>query len=213
MNSRGIVLRSGRITVPRPIRQSFPTSLAADYSLTWPRTLFVDDGINVPWDMISYGFDFLDTWEVAAPIWRYDVLANDIAREADRERTLELIHDLRVMLYAHELLFTRDCDGARALLQMWQREQEAVPAGDIRLAFLRALYMVKPLMLALPNSWLAQATHDRHVATAQAPRVAAPALTRVEVSPGRFVSCLPGDAERVKAEFAQRMLLRGERRR
>jgi len=85
---------------------------------------------------------------------------------------------------------------------VWQREMRAVPGGDMRLAFVRALYIVKPLVLALPNSWLARPSQGRRVNSLA--HAGAMPLTRVEVMPGRFVRCRIGDEEAVRAEFAKR---------
>ena len=208
---KGIVCR-GAIEIPRPARGAGWQVIMSDSDeIPWPQTVFISQGINVPWDLLEFGFSFLDSWEIAAPIWRYDTLASEIARGDDRKRTEALIHDLRVMLYAHELLFVRDCDNARVLLETWQREIAAVPDGDVRLAFLRALYIVKPFVLALPNSWLADPATSRHNKRDFA-RIGQVPLVRVEVGPGRFVRCRQGDEEKVKAEFAQRAQLRSGRR-
>ncbi len=211
---KGIVCR-GAIEIPRPARGAGWQVIMSDSDeIPWPQTLFISPPVNVPWDLLDTGFDFLDSWECAAPVWRYDVTAADVARGDDVKRTQALLHDLRVPLYAHELLFARDCDSARALLATWRVESAAVADGDARLSFLRALYIVKPFFLALPRSWLSdikeRGRHDGRFAASRA--AGAEVLVRVQVGPNRYVRCRAGDEEKVKAEFADREISRRTRR-
>lgn len=222
---RGIVLQEPDDTIRKLAkRQHLSVEVRPDGGTPFDRTLFIRPGVRIPWDMLSVGFEFLDHWEAAAPIWSYDTLASDVATGADRKRTEELIHDLRVPLYAHELLFVRQDDvGAQCiapLLAAWREEIEAVPGGDVRLAFVRALYRVKPLFLALPRSWLGptagvrtrRPSSARSEARRKRPKAAGSTLVKVEVGPGRFVRCKPGEEERVKTAYAERKLSRRERR-
>lgn len=192
--------------------------------LAFARTLFLDPAIPIPWDLLGRGMDFLDNWEAAAPVWSYETLIADVATGEDRKRTEALIGDLRVPMYAHELLFVRDCEAGQALLAAWQEESAA--GGDARVAFSRALYRIKPLFLALPRSWLTTAREGKRVvfhgpkksppvrpgASARKARKPAPELARVEVAPNRFISCRPGDEEKVKAEWVLAHTPRRERR-
>ncbi len=211
---KGIVCR-GAIEIPRPARGAGWQVIMSDSDeIPWPQTLFISPPVNVPWDLLDTGFDFLNSWECAAPVWRYDTLVSDIAKGEDVKRTRALLHDLRVPLYAHELLFVRDCENSRTLLSTWRSETAAVPGGDAHIAFLRALYIVKPYFLALPRSWLSD-IKERQRRDGRSPSVraaGAEALVRVEVAPGRFVRCRQGDEEKVKAEFANRGMNRRQRR-
>ena len=53
----------------------------------WQRALFVAPGTAVPWRLVGYGLHFIERWDVAAPLWRYGVLAKDVGSPAERERT------------------------------------------------------------------------------------------------------------------------------
>jgi hypothetical protein len=119
--------------------------------LQFNKTLLWDSAVNLRPELIVSGFNFLDTWEIASPIGSYEVLARDIGSEADRMRTETVIRDLRVPWYECRVLFLRQCRATRELLEAWRVEREA---GDDRLAFLRALYSTKPLILALPATWI-----------------------------------------------------------
>jgi len=209
---KGIVCR-GAIEIPRPARGAGWQVIMSDSDeIPWPQTLFISPPVNVPWDLLDTGFDFLNSWECAAPVWRYDVMAADVARGDDVKRTQALLHDLRVPLYAYELLLVRDCENARALLATWRAESAEAVDGDPRLSFLRALYIVKPLFLALPRSWLSDIKERGRRARIPSRVAGADVLVRVEVEPGRFISCRQGDEETVKAEFANRGLGRQQRR-
>lgn len=202
--SAGIVLRrddavarakAGKCGVAIEVRQ--------DWALPWERTLFIAPGTCVPWDLIAVGFEFLTQWDAAAPFWRAGVLAKHLGTPAERERTESLVHDLRVPVYAHELLFVRDSEAGKALVAEWRKE---CAAGDERLAFLRALYLVKPRFCVLPRLWLAdieqRATGDR-LAAQRRDRARSKPLVTIEIQPGRFVKCHQGDEAKVREHFAQ----------
>ncbi len=52
-------------------------------------------------------------------------------------------------VYDTRLMFIRRCHATRELVDEWVAED-----GHRGLAFLRALYRVKPLVLALPTTWV-----------------------------------------------------------
>jgi len=183
-----------------------PVALLNGALLPFERALVAAPGTTVPWHLVEAGFRFLEHWEAAAPLSERD-LAEDLGRAEERRQTAGLLRDLRVPVYACELLFVRDCDGGRALLAAWQEEMGRGDTGTRgrgdagRLAFLRALYRVKPLFLALPRSWLLKET--------SAPVVARPTpahksdLVHVEIAPGRYVCCKPDEVEKYRERFAR----------
>lgn len=123
-----------------------------DWRLRWTRTLFVGAGVAVPWDLVRIGFELLAKWDVAVPFTRETVLADEIGTADERARTQRLLHDLRIPVYTTDLIFVRASAAGRALVENWRRE--AADGGDERLAFLRALAAVKPIICALPRSWV-----------------------------------------------------------
>jgi hypothetical protein len=193
--SRGIVIRESNEAIQHAAKRHGLPVTVGEPSLVYERTLLIGDGIAVPWEQVSKGFGFLDTWEAAAPIWAYETLAADVARGAERERAEALIGDLRVPLYSTELLFLRRCENSERLLSLWQAD------GGGRLAFLRALYEVKPLFLALPRSWLVKAAS---VAGRTRRNTGSNVrLVHVQIAPGRSVCCRPDEVDMYRQRFAQ----------
>jgi len=96
------------------------------------------------------GFGLLDVWELAVPLCDYQTLAIHLGSDEEKERTKAVIRDLRVPLYDTRLMFVKHCQNTVDLFSRWQKECES---SDERLAFLRALYQVKPFILALPMTW------------------------------------------------------------
>lgn len=163
--------------------------------LPFEKTLIVAPGTRVPWHLLEAGWTLLDRWDAAVPLWQYTVTAETIGDQADRDRTLKVIRDLRVLLHATELVFVRANQPGRELAEKWATEcGDPQDGGDPRLAFLRALYLVKPRLYVLPISWSGP---DRAAPGVALRPFAEAKLTRVEISPGEFVKCRPGDENRV----------------
>lgn len=123
-------------------------------SLPYPQTLLWDTNTPLRTELMMVGFHRLTTgWQVAAPIWRYRRLANGIGTEEDRQRTQAVVHDLRMPVYDTGLVYVRRCPQTKALIDQWLAERKE---GDSdKLAFLRALYVTKPIICALPVTWIA----------------------------------------------------------
>lgn len=165
--------------------------------LAFDKTLFVEAGGEVPWDLLPAAWHFLERWDAAVPLWRYGVNASDVGTKGERKRTEEIVRDLRVLLHAVELLFVRDNDNGRALMNAYREELE--DSDEKRLAFLRAYYQTKPRLCVLPRSWLAK-IFERSKMDARSMRGSrhrGGKLVEVEIGPGRFVKCHPGDEEKV----------------
>jgi len=117
----------------------------------YPRTLFLRGDVPVRLTLLPVGYQLLDRWEMVVPLYSYDTLASQIGSETDRERTKAVIRDLRVPVYDPRLMFLRRCRNVEALMGQWV--QELREGGDEKLAFMRAMYRVKPQLCAVPASW------------------------------------------------------------
>jgi len=140
------------VVLPPGVRPSGVSGLVVKHAdepcLEYARTL-IWSGVNFRGDLLAVGFMLLDTWEVAVPILSYTQLARDVGSAEDRDRTKRTARDLRVPVYDVRLLFLKRCQATRRLMDVWREEP-----GDRSLAFLRALYQVKPLICALPTTWV-----------------------------------------------------------
>ena len=122
--------------------------------LPWEKTIIWDAGVILRTEMIPAGLGLLDTWQIAVPLYDKYGLAIHEGDEDDRAQTKAIVRDLRVPLYDTRLIFARQCDETKQLFAQWGTERQK--GGSARLAFLRAFYLVKPLMLALPITWTGQ---------------------------------------------------------
>ena len=213
--SKGIVLRGeDELITGRAKSVGLPVVVSDAYDIPFEKTLFVEAGTRVPWDLLPAAWHFLERWDAAVPLWAYGTLAQDVGSPAERQATQEIVRDLRVMLHSVELLFVRRNEAGMALVAAWQEERARFEPSDPRLAFLRAMYRVKPRLCVLPVTWLAavrQASQQAMTAHRVRSVHTDKPLVRVEVAPGRFVKVHSGDEERVRAHFA-RMMAAGEPR-
>lgn len=189
--------------------------VADDWEIRGDATLFIAPGTCVPWDLLAAGFNFMVRWDAAAPLWRYGVTAADLGTPAERKHTQSITRDLRIPVYAPELLFVRNSDDGQALVKAWR--ESCTTGADERLAFVRALYMVKPRFCALPTTWLAdvakRAAQDMKIAAVrQKAGHAAAGLVNVQIGPNQFVRCYAGQEAEVLHRFGLMRQRREERR-
>jgi hypothetical protein len=125
-------------------------------SLPFERTLLLAAPLALDLSLLPATFGMLDRFNAAVPLYSYDALAESHGTPQERDYTREVIHDLRVPLFETGALFLRRCDESMALLQAWRRERDEWPDGaESRLAFHRAYWRVRPLLLPLPVSYIA----------------------------------------------------------
>lgn len=120
----------------------------ASIPLPFPKTLILQRVTLRP-ALIAVGFRLLERWEMAVPLWDYDELAVHVGTSEEREATKAVVRDLRVPLYHPDVLFARRCPATREVM-----EELAAGDGDARLRLLRSVYRVKPLICALPVTWV-----------------------------------------------------------
>ncbi len=199
----GLLIREPNKGVQSKAQQmGLGVTVSSEWAIPYARTLIVSSGA-LPWDLVSAGLHFLERWDVAAPLWRYGVLAADLGTPEERKRTATVCRDLRIPVYAPELLFIRQSEAGEELLRVWRAE---CALGDERLAFLRALCLVKPLFCALPCNWLAdgqvQAQPHREHARATG---RTSGLISVEIRPGVSVKCFPGEEDKVRRKLQHKI--------
>lgn len=119
---------------------------ARDIVLLWsPRA-----NIHLPaWEPV---LKWMDQWEVAVPFRPYITQASLVGSEEERAATAKKIFDMRQPVYDSRVVVIRTCPSTRKLLRAWTQEMQ--DDGDDDLAFLRAVWQVKPLLLAMPTGWV-----------------------------------------------------------
>lgn len=148
----GVVVTSGSDEYARGvIARDIP--VITGNSLEYPRTLLWDTTAKLRADLVSVGFDRLaHGWQIAIPLASYRTLARDIGDDAGREVTEGVIHDLRVPFFDVRAMFIRKCATTEKLMETYTAE--LLVNTEPRLAFMRALYKVKPILCALPATWV-----------------------------------------------------------
>ncbi len=133
-------------------RCDFMTSIALPHSYC----LFYTAGTTLRGDLLHVGFNLLSKWDLVVPLWSYQQVAGHLGTEEDRAATREVIRDLRVPAYDTRLVFVRKNDAGESLIALWHDEMTRADLHqhDERLAFMRALWIVKPRICAAPVSWV-----------------------------------------------------------
>ena len=91
-------------------------------------------------------------FDLAVPFWSYNKLANYHKPAAEAAATKRVIHDLRVPTYETRLMFWKRNATTEQLMRQWVKEREG--KSNAALAFMRAVYKVKPRLLPLPVTWM-----------------------------------------------------------
>lgn len=147
----GVVVRGGNF---KDARKRLPTTrlqvVAGDKELPFASTLLWSPPAPLRAELLPIGFLRLERgWQLAVPLLSYERLASTVGTPEDRALTQKVVPDLRVLLYDTRLIFARRCTDIEHLMKVWASEP-----GDERLAFLRALFAVKPIICALPQKWV-----------------------------------------------------------
>lgn len=119
--------------------------------LPFTETLIWHTTLPLRLDLLLTGFMLLKTWQVVVPLFDYTTLAADIGTPEEREATQAIIRDLRVPLRETRLVYARRCDTTNELMSVWGATMETCP--NEQLAFMQALYTVKPIVCDVPASW------------------------------------------------------------
>jgi len=104
------------------------------------------------WEMFDHAFDFLGRrFDTVVPMEEYNVLAEDLVTDdlaaAKVEKIRALCGDLRVPVFDPRLVFIKVNQKTRKLWQLYEQYSQNY---DQRLAFLMAVWEVKPYLQPLP---------------------------------------------------------------
>lgn len=165
----------------RSSRLGYPMTSADGFQSPYERTLYYTGAARIVWPLVERAFAFLDTWEVAIPLHRYQEIAACYGDEADRRRTREAIGEDRLLLYNPHVIFVRRCAATDALLAAFEDEP-----GSRHHALLRTIYQVKPLLLALPVEWAAPGRGMDDMIRIRNARTPSGRTVTVQVGPNRY---------------------------
>lgn len=150
MISVGVLLREDQIdaraAVARIGWRLVDDPFECDKTLIWVPSAPID--LAAFWPVV----DWLDTWEMAVPLQSYSTLAQHLGTEEERAASRPLLLDLRQPVYDSRVVWMRDCARTRQLVKVWLRKEMST-GEDADLALLRAVWKIKPLLLALPQTW------------------------------------------------------------
>jgi len=119
--------------------------------LPWGCTFLWNPDAPLRPELLAVGFNLLETWEFACPLLPYEQLANTIGSPDEQAKTKDLIGDLRIPMYDPRMMFVRKTKSTEWIIEQWQLSVER--GENEHHALLRALYIEKPLLLALPPTW------------------------------------------------------------
>ena len=83
-NGHGIVLLgSDKNIKAQARRRRIPLATGELGALPHDKTLFVEPGTTVPWDLLPAAWHFLERWDAAVPLWRYGANADQVGSQKD----------------------------------------------------------------------------------------------------------------------------------
>lgn len=185
-------------------------------ALPFNKNVVISPGARVSWQRLPLGIALLENWDALVPLGKPGQLAADLGTATERKYTQAVIRDLRIPTFAPELIFVRDSAAGQALIDQWQEETRSIDGGsDIQLAFLRAMYKVKPRLCPLPQLWMG-ISRERRIKVSRRRGRSTPKgipLVRLEISPGRYVQVHKGQEAEALKQFEGRRSRRGRRAR
>jgi hypothetical protein len=148
----GIVLTNGEYNPKRQAKIDIEIKKAPPF-LQFSKTMLLDGNFKrINHNLIPIGFKMLDKFQICVPLHSYQELACNLGTEQEKKITQEIVHDLRCMVFEPRFMFVRRCPDMERLLKLFEKEKKR--GKDVKLAFLRAMYQIKPLILHLPVTWI-----------------------------------------------------------
>jgi 6-pyruvoyl-tetrahydropterin synthase len=150
--NKGIFLRDGKINtdfkqVAKNNCLEFGNIFDFDYNL-----IVKSVDVKIDDKLIKYGFEFLENWQVIAPLRPYSELICKVISDTFHDYLKNKIIDLRVPVYDDRIIFIKTCDDSRNFWDTYLSETNYLKNSNV--AFSLALWEIKPLILTLPVGWV-----------------------------------------------------------
>lgn len=127
-------------------------SVPFKYTLIWDSLQIVSERmINAGFLRILDKEGIMEAWEIAACLLSHDTLASQVGDLEDQQKTEELIGDLRLPVYQTSVLWVRKTPVSEKVIADWLEGLKEL--ADSSHAFLRSVYINKPLLCTLPPDW------------------------------------------------------------
>ena len=176
----------------------------------------------------AWAFELLRRWDVVVAETETRSLVDTIAGRSESTQTAEWLGTPHILYHNSGMLFWRRNEATAGLFRLWSEEWLRYGQWDEQVALLRALLRSQAVFLTAPFTWNCRegrkafllhhrfgtkaarkftgtGGHVRDRSHVRPPVERAP-LVRVEVMPGRFVRCRPGDEAGVVARYRFQMM-------
>jgi len=185
----------------------------------------------------DFAFKLLDRWDFILAETENRSLIDTIAGPGETTWTAEWLGTPHLLYHNSGMLFWRKNEAVKELFDLWSEEWLRFQNWDEQVALLRALLRSKAIYCHVPYIWNCRESNKAALvyhrfgtrAAWKFPRTRKPdrevrpqrgtvkpssiPLVRVEVMPGRFVRCKPGDEEKIKARYDHLRRRKAQRRR
>lgn len=149
----GVLIRS-KIKVPAWTEAFALDVKFGNISLPFEHTLIWSPPKPPKQQYIIVSFKILQNWDVLVPVRSYDKLVAQLGTAEERARMKKIVRDLHVPFFSTGVMFVKRNERTEELITLWKSE---IPKwSDERLAFLCAVYKVKPFILPLPTDWIGE---------------------------------------------------------
>jgi len=151
MISKGMIVIDGKIN--SKLKQFCTTNnLGLGNVFDFDYNLIISSIIDFDNRLLKYGFDYLDKWQIVAPLRPYKELICNFISDEFHDYLKNKILDLRVPVYDDRVIFIKTCNETRKFWDIYIKESKYLKNSKI--AFSLALWEVKPFILTLPVGWV-----------------------------------------------------------
>ena len=128
--------------------------------ISWSRVLIWDTSLELSSRQLLQGFvrievpEGYNAWEMAVMLYDNRELASKFGTEAEKQKTLKVVGDLRLPVYDTRALWVRKTKDAERVIDIWRAELD--DGADLTHAFLRTIFTNPIRLCTLPKGWLSK---------------------------------------------------------